>query len=152
MSNEKLSKLRALVERWQSQGTSLGPFPSLGIQHADELSAILEQPEEKAEPVAWMRVTEKYKFFYADPREIAFQLIPLYTAPPELESLRAENARLAAELAKAREDAERYRWLRDGETDFATDDFPVARMSAEDRALWGEELDEAVDAAKGEKT
>lgn len=31
----------------------------------------------------------------------------------EIEQLRAENERLKAELAEAKKDAERYRWLRD---------------------------------------
>jgi hypothetical protein len=59
---------------------------------------------------------------------------------------RAEKAE--AELAACREDAERYRWLRDGEIVCDTD-FPAAKDIA-GNALWLEELDAAIDAARKE--
>jgi hypothetical protein len=55
--------------------------------------------------------------------------------------------RAEAELAALREDAERYRWLRDGEI-ICDIDFPAAKDKA-GNTLWLEELDAAIDAAKG---
>jgi multidrug resistance efflux pump len=58
---------------------------------------------------------------------------------------RAEKAEV--ELAALREDAERYRWLRDGEIVCDTD-FPAAKDKA-GNSLWLQELDAAIDAARG---
>jgi multidrug resistance efflux pump len=58
---------------------------------------------------------------------------------------RAERAE--AELAALREDAERYRWLRDGEI-VCRNNFPAAKDKA-GNTLWFEELDAAIDNCKG---
>ena len=54
--------------------------------------------------------------------------------------------RVEAELAACREDAERYRWLRDGEI-VCRDNFPAAKDKA-GNTLWFEELDAAIDNCK----
>jgi len=70
---------------------------------------------------------------------------------------RAEKAE--AELAALREDAERYRWLRDGDVVWryrwlqdgdvvCGTDFPAAKDKA-GNSLWLQELDAAIDAARG---
>ena len=63
-----------------------------------------------------------------------------------------EIERLRAEVAGLREDAERYRWLRDGDL-CANYPYPVMRVggNGHDYSVWFEELDAAIDAArKGE--
>lgn len=82
--NDKVSKLRALVEEMRTRGAEY---------LATRLRTILDSPEPDAEPA-----------------EIDYLREQLLQRTNELESLRAENARLAAELAKAREDAERWQW------------------------------------------
>jgi hypothetical protein len=54
---------------------------------------------------------------------------------------------LEDELVALREDAERYRWLRDGEI-ICRDNFPAAKDKA-GNTLWFEELDAAIDNCKG---
>ena len=58
-------------------------------------------------------------------------------------------AALAARVAELEKDAGRYRWLRDGELT-AEYPYPVMRMGGsrvDDRTIWAEELDAAIDAA-----
>ena len=59
----------------------------------------------------------------------------------DLLALKDENTRLRAELAACREDAERYRWLRDIS---GCDEGPNGER------LWGEKLDAAVDKVRKE--
>jgi hypothetical protein len=66
----------------------------------------------------------------------------------DIAQLGEELAATKAELAALREDAERYRWLRDGEIVCRDTDFPAAKDKA-GNTLWLEELDAAIDAAKG---
>lgn len=55
-------------------------------------------------------------------------------------ALESENARLKAELAAAQKDAERYRWLRDGQY------WPAAFYDHDEpEPLRGQELDAAID-------
>ena len=67
----------------------------------------------------------------------------------EIDQLRAENERLKAELAEAKKDAERYRWLRHGDNDEPLLKFSFeARCNSDD--VWllrNDELDAAIDAA-----
>ncbi len=60
----------------------------------------------------------------------------------------AQIAALRAEVAGLRQDAERYRWLRDGDLN-ADYPYPVMRVGGDghDYAVWFEELDAAIDAA-----
>lgn len=58
-------------------------------------------------------------------------------------------AALKAEIEALRKDAERYRWLRDGEI-VADYPYPVMRMGGsrvDDQTIWADELDAAIDAA-----
>jgi hypothetical protein len=57
-----------------------------------------------------------------------------------------DQANAEAENAALREDAERYRWLRDGEI-VCRDNFPAAKDKA-GNTLWFEELDAAIDNCK----
>jgi hypothetical protein len=69
------------------------------------------------------------------------------------DELIARQARRITELerenAELRNDAERYRWLRDGELP-AEYPYPVMRVGdfPDGYAIWNEELDAAIDAAK----
>lgn len=63
----------------------------------------------------------------------------------------ARNTRIAAleaENEALRKDAERYRWLRDGDADAATKDFPIAKGCVTNNSLWDHKLDAAIDAAR----
>ena len=58
---------------------------------------------------------------------------------------------LTAEVEALRADAERYRWLRDGD-EVSDYPYPVMRQGGKydfDRTIWFEELDAAIDAARG---
>jgi len=58
-------------------------------------------------------------------------------------------AALKAEIEALRKDAERYRWLRDGEI-VADYPYPVMRMGGsrvDDQTIWADELDAAIDDA-----
>jgi len=81
---------------------------------------------------------------------IASQMYDLgmYTQSEEVRKMGEELAAAKAELAALREDAERYRWLRNGEIVCRDTDFPAAKDKA-GNTLWFEELDAAIDAAKG---
>lgn len=75
----------------------------------------------------------------------------------ELTRLRADNERLAKELAEAKRDAERYRWLRVQPNDCSAPRIDVVRWTEEDPAsnsgegLRLHELDAAIDAAMKER-
>ena len=56
------------------------------------------------------------------------------------------------ELAKVREDAERYRWLRDRVASYDGLSLTVAKASGWGLEPWsGDNLDAAIDAAKGDR-
>lgn len=66
------------------------------------------------------------------------------------EPVRRRIAELEAQLLEAQVDAERYRWLRDGELS-AEYPYPVMRVGGAgfgDRTIWENELDAAIDAAR----
>ena len=73
---------------------------------------------------------------------------PIYPAST-LAAAQALNAELVARVEGLEKDAERYRWLRDGEI-VADYPYPVMRMGGsrvDDQTIWADELDAAIDAA-----
>jgi hypothetical protein len=66
-------------------------------------------------------------------------------------NIRKERDNAESELAEARRDAERYRWLRDVACD-VPEGIGVARFHgcAREEIVWGDDLDAAIDAARGE--
>ncbi len=80
----------------------------------------------------------------------------MYERDSESARLVAESARLSAELEKCREDAERYRWLRDHSGDDiaavtncgVTDVGSTGVIGTYEELLDGAELDRAIDAAR----
>lgn len=102
------------------------------------------------------------------PQDPAFMLFCIHKAREELAAERAKHhpmagdterllqiGELQAELAAAREDAERYRWLRERvDTDGVYVRFPMVRPPAMENILWGsfgDHLDAAIDAAMRKK-
>lgn len=70
-----------------------------------------------------------------------------YKSAADTEARWGDEAR--AEVAGLRKDAERYRWLRDGD-EVSDYPYPVMRQGGKydfDRTIWFEELDAAIDAA-----
>ena len=93
------------------------------------------------EPVAWMGVSGVGERIVSKTQMYPFMTTPLYPAHTV--------AALAARVAELEKDAGRYRWLRDGELT-AEYPYPVMRMGGsrvDDRTIWAEELDAAIDAA-----
>lgn len=78
---------------------------------------------------------------------------PLGKAPnfDLIDSIRAERDALAAKLVPLEADAERYRWLRDPGALPAgcVDDYPLAVFARKNDTLYEQDLDCAIDAAKG---
>ena len=67
------------------------------------------------------------------------------------DAARADWMALRGQVAGLRKDAERYRWLRDGD-EVSDYPYPVMRQGGKydfDRTIWFEELDAAIDAARG---
>lgn len=96
---------------------------------------------EDVKPVAWMGVSGVGERIVSKTQMYPFMTTPLYPAHTV--------AALAARVAELEKDAGRYRWLRDGELT-AEYPYPVMRMGGsrvDDRTIWAEELDAAIDAA-----